>query len=232
MKTLSFALVLLAPVVAGAQATAGASASTQASASVEMRHEHNDSTTYHAPSRFSARTRAQLEAMVEASRKRGTASRALVSRIAEAEAKGATDAQVIASSKRFSAQLQSSHDVLVRVGRQRPSDEEQVAGASALARGFTQAQLEAAVRGGNSTQAAVLAAVETMMNSRVAAQGSVDAAGSVGGNGAGTSAVGGAAAGVGSGVSAGAAAAGSAAGGLGGVAGGVTGSAIGGVRKP
>lgn len=231
MKTFSLALALVAPVAVGAQSVS-ASSHTRASASVDMRRAAQDTTAYRAPSRFSAATRARLEATVADARARGHYHRAVISRIAEAEAKGATDAQVVAASSRYEAQLRASHETMVRAGRPHPTEEETVAGASALARGYTSAQIEAAVRTGGDAHRSVVAAIESMMNTSVAAGASIDAAGSAGRNNAGTSAAAGVGAAVGSGAAAGAGVAGGVAAGAGSLAGSAAGSLGAGIRKP
>lgn len=230
MKKFTLSLALLVPAVAGAQSTVSASSHTHASASVEARREPRDSTEYRAPSRFSAETRARLEATVASARERHRPYRALISRIAEAEAKGASDAQVMVATRRYSAQLDASFDAMVRAGRQHPSEEETVTAASAMARGYTAAQIESAVRAGASARQTVTASIESMMATSVGANASASAGTTVGRNSAGAAAIGGASAGAGSGVSAAAGAAGAATGAVGSVAGSV--GAVGGVRKP
>lgn len=238
MRKVTIALVLLAPAVAAAQSSGSASAQMEASVTVEAkrtpprpaRAQRDTSSDYRAPSRFSAATRTRLEATVAAARERGRYSRPLVSRIHELEAKGATDAQVVAATSRYSAQLNASYDAMVRAGRSRPSEQETVTGASAMARGYTAAQVEGAVRSGASVQQSAIASVETMMATGVAANGAADASASLGRTNVGASAVGGATAGAGSGVAAGAGAAAAASGAIGGVAGSV--GAVGGLRRP
>jgi hypothetical protein len=154
MKTVTLALSLFAPAVVMGQSSVSASTSASASASVEA---SRDSGRYHAPSRFKASTRTQLEARVSRSRAEGRPYRPLIARIAEAEAKGASDAQVLASTARYNAQLDAAFDAMVRAGRTRPSDEECKKGASALARGYTAAQLEAVARSAPGDRSLVVA---------------------------------------------------------------------------
>ena len=139
--TLTLALTL-APVLAAAQASTGVQGETRARAEVSMRRGDE----VRIPERFSAETRARLEAMVEVARKKSLPTEPMTDRMAEGSAKGASEAQVVAATATTMAQLEASQQALIRGGRERPSDGEVQRGAAAIARGTTSAQLEALVR--------------------------------------------------------------------------------------
>jgi hypothetical protein len=58
---------------------------------------------------FSAATTLRLEATIAAARREGLPTQPLADRIAEGQAKGATEAQIIAATDRAQAQLTASH---------------------------------------------------------------------------------------------------------------------------
>jgi hypothetical protein len=92
---------------------------------------------------FSAATTLRLEATIAAARSQGLPTQPLADRIAEGQAKGASEAQIVAATDRAQAQLVASHEALVQAGRSEPSQEEVARGAQILASGATSAQLEA-----------------------------------------------------------------------------------------
>lgn len=145
--------LLLAPAVAVAQATGSAQAThrTDASAQVEARHGHV------ATAGLSAESRARIEAMVAAAQAHGLPTEAMEDRVAEGQAKGASEAQIVAATAKTMGQLRASHEAMVRAGRTEPSDEEVSRGASVIARGATQAQLEAVVEQAPSERSLVVA---------------------------------------------------------------------------
>jgi len=99
-----------------------------------------------AQSGFSAETRVRLEAMFRIAREQGLPTEPMAERVAEGQAKGASEAQILAATGQVEAQLAASQQALIRAGRERPSDAEVTRGAQVIARGATSAQLEAFVR--------------------------------------------------------------------------------------
>ena len=143
MRQLTLTLALaLSPVLAAAQASAGAQAEarTRAGASLQRRDETR------IPEGFSVETRARLEAMVEAARKKNLPTEPMTDMMAEGQVKGASEAQIVAASATTMGQLEASLQALVKGGRERPTDQEVQRGAAAIALGATSAQLEALVR--------------------------------------------------------------------------------------
>lgn len=112
---------------------------------------------------FSAATRVRLEAMLRVARGKNLPTAPLTARIAEGQAKGASEGQIVAATERVGAQLSASQEALLRAGRDRPSDAEVERGAELIARGATSAQLEALVRG-QSSEHRLLVAFEVLTN--------------------------------------------------------------------
>ena len=99
-----------------------------------------------ATSGFSAETRVRLEAMLRVARERSLPTEPMTSVMAEGQAKGASDAQIIAATQKVEAELTASQQALIRAGRSQPSDAQVERGAQVIASGATSAQLEAFVR--------------------------------------------------------------------------------------
>lgn len=129
----------LAPAIAAAQAEAGAQADTRAQAALTV--QRGDPPRI--PGEFSAETRARLTAMLDIARRKNLPAEPVNDRIAEGQAKGAAESEIVAASAATLAQLELSQSALFRAGRQRPSDAEISRGAQLLARGASTAQLSA-----------------------------------------------------------------------------------------
>jgi len=99
-----------------------------------------------ASSGFSAEARLRLETMFRAAREKDLPTEPMTDRMAEGQAKGASEAQIVSATGRVQAELAASQEALIRAGRAQPSDAEVVSGAQLIARGATSAQLEAFVR--------------------------------------------------------------------------------------
>src|SRR4026209_1747589 len=95
---------------------------------------------------FSAEARVRLEAMFRVAREKKLPTQPLADRMAEGQAKGASEAQILAATQQVAGQLAASHDALVRAGRAQPSDAEVERGAQLIARGASSAQLETLVQ--------------------------------------------------------------------------------------
>ncbi|HEV8454627.1 MAG TPA: hypothetical protein VGQ69_05335 [Gemmatimonadales bacterium] len=112
---------------------------------------------------FSAETRVRLEAMLRVARERELPTGPLTDRIAEGQAKGASEARILAATAQVEAQLMASQEALIRAGRERPSDAEVERGAELIAHGATTAQLETLARG-QSSEHRLLMAFEVLTN--------------------------------------------------------------------
>lgn len=146
MRTLAIAATLaLAPAVASAQGSVQAQSSTSTSASVRSERA------------LSADAQATVDANIRVAREHQLPEEPIRQRVAEGQAKGASDAQVAAASTRTLAELRGSFDAMVRAGRAEPSNEEVSRGAQLMARGYTEAQIEAVARKAPSDRSLVVA---------------------------------------------------------------------------
>lgn len=138
MKKIALAAALVVtPALAHAQSSAQSSAQVGAKAEVSAQ-----ATT----PRLSADAQAKVDANVAAAHEKQLPEQPIRQRVAEGQAKGASEAQIVAASRSALLELQTSHDALVSAGRTQPSNEEVSRGASLIARGYTSAQLEAVAR--------------------------------------------------------------------------------------
>jgi hypothetical protein len=146
MKTTTASLVaLLIPAALSAQVSGQASASTVArvnGASVAGTASTSASGEFRAPGDFSAAGAAKLDAMYAEAKEHHVPREPMASRVAEGQAKGASEATIIASAGRVKANLEATHDAMVAGGRMHPSDDECTRGASAMERGVTKVQIE------------------------------------------------------------------------------------------
>ena len=106
------ALALLVP---GALCAQGVQAGAQANVSANAE--------FRAPASFSAAGAAKLAAMYAEAKAHHVPRKPIANRVAEGQAKGASEATVIASAGRVKANLESSQDAMVAGGRMHPSDE-------------------------------------------------------------------------------------------------------------
>lgn len=127
----------LAPATAAAQAEGGAQADARAQAALTVRRD-----SVRIPEEFSANTRARLTAILEIARRKNLPAEPVNDRIAEGQAKGAAESEIVAAGAATLAQLELSQSALLRAGRE-PSGAEVSRGAQLLARGASAAQLSA-----------------------------------------------------------------------------------------
>ena len=131
---IAFVLIAAAPALMQAQsATTTASATAQAAAKADI------------PASYSADAQAKLTATFERARERKLPEQPIRDRVAEGQAKSATEAQVVIAAQRAEARLEAVQSAIVRAGRQ-PSDAELIRAEAAMARGATEAQVEAVAR--------------------------------------------------------------------------------------
>jgi hypothetical protein len=161
MKTTTASLVaLLIPAALCAQVSGQASASTAArvnGASVAGSASASASGEFRAPSDFSAAGAAKLDAMYAEAKEHHVPREPMASRVAEGQAKGASEATIIASAGHVKANLEATHDAMVAAGRSQPSDEECARGASAMERGVTKVQIEAIAKSTKGDRSLVVA---------------------------------------------------------------------------
>jgi len=144
-KTTMLTIALsLAPSLALAQASGSARADVRAGAGMKTPAATaggTASTTTRAE--LSPAARARLEATFREAERQGMPQEPIRARVAEAQVKGAAEAQIIAAGERALGRLGAAHSAMVRAGRTRPSDEEITRGAEVMERGTTSAQLQA-----------------------------------------------------------------------------------------
>jgi hypothetical protein len=95
---------------------------------------------------ISTETRTRVDAMIRTAERDGLPTETMSDRAAEGQTKGASDAAILAAVTRARMQLDASLTALHRGGRDQPDQDEVARGAQVLARGATEAQLEALVR--------------------------------------------------------------------------------------
>lgn len=133
--TLTLALIS-APALLFAQqstttSTGEVSASSQASVNV--------------PASYSAEAKANIEASFKRAQEKSLPDQTMRARLAEGQAKAATDAQVAEAVQKAEARLEASQSLLVKAGHANPSPDEVTNGAQAMERGATEAQVTAAI---------------------------------------------------------------------------------------
>ena len=106
---------------------------------------------------LSADAQSRIDADLHVARERKLPEEPIRQRVAEGQAKGAGDAQIVAASGRTLVDLQSSFDAMVRGGHRSPGDAEVSRGASLLARGYTSVQIEGVARKAPSDRSLVVA---------------------------------------------------------------------------
>ena len=146
------AALVIAPVIAQAQTSV--QAQSQASVSAVARAPRNET-------RLSAESQSKVDANLRAARERKLPEQPIRNRVAEGQAKGASEAQIVAASGRSLVDLQTSFDAMVRGGHAQPSEAEVTRGSQLLARGYTSANIEAVARKAPSDRS-LLVAFETL----------------------------------------------------------------------
>lgn len=136
MKKLSMtmSLLLLAPAAMLAQGQGNVHASAQARAHANV---HSN---VQVPATFSANGRAKLEATYTRARDHHVPEEAIEHRVAEGQAKGASETQILASSSKVEANMEAAQEAMIKAGHH-PSNDEVESGAYAMERGVTQAQI-------------------------------------------------------------------------------------------
>ena len=112
---------------------------------------------FRAPESFSAAGAAKLNAMYADAKAHDVPRQPMANRVAEGQAKGASEAAVIASAGRVKANLEATHDAMVAAGRVHPSDEECDRGEAAMERGVTKAQIQAIAKSTQGDRSLVVA---------------------------------------------------------------------------
>lgn len=142
--TITLALTLIPAALLAQQATV----SSHTSAHAEAKAPHAN---------FSADAQAKIDASFKRARANRLPERPMHDRIQEGRAKAATEAQIVAAVERTEARMEATQRAMVKAGRAQPSQEEIACGEQVMARGATEAQIEAFVRRSPSERSLVVA---------------------------------------------------------------------------
>ena len=147
---IAFVFTFVPAILAAQSATTTTSTTAEATAkagrtSVAGSAQATSATNVDIPSSYSAESKAKLNATFERARNRKLPERPIRDRVAEGQAKAASEAQVVIAAQRAEARLEAAQSAMVRAGRQ-PNDAELIRAEAAMARGATEAQIEAAAR--------------------------------------------------------------------------------------
>ena len=104
-----------------------------------------------------ASAQASIHADIAAARERGLPARAIERRVAEARAKGRTEAQAAVAARELRANFETAHEAIVRAGRSNPREDEVERGGYAIERGYTSAQVEAIAKSAPGDRSLVVA---------------------------------------------------------------------------
>jgi hypothetical protein len=163
MKRILVSSILLVPALMSGQVTGAAKGSATAAAATskplpaQASAQAHAMTELHVPDRFSASGKARLEATYDEARRSNLPTAPIAKRVAEGEAKGASEASVIAAAARVKGDMEASQRAMIAAGRTRPSEEETERGAMLMARGVTSAQIETVARHAPSDRSLVVA---------------------------------------------------------------------------
>jgi hypothetical protein len=95
---------------------------------------------------FSAASRAKIDATLKAAHDKNLPDQPIRARIAEDQAKGAAEAQIVDAAQGVETRLEASQAALGQAGRAQPEANEIIAGAQAIERGATAAQISSLVK--------------------------------------------------------------------------------------
>lgn len=163
-RTMAFGLVLaFGPAALAAQASGQVRAAASGSARVESKPAAAAAAAsgdvqgrFRAPKGWSASGSARLEAMYDEARSHEVPPEPIARRVAEGQAKGASETTILASAEAVKARLEASHEAMVSAGR-KPAPAETERGATAMEHGVTKVQLEAMAKHTPSDRSLVVA---------------------------------------------------------------------------
>jgi hypothetical protein len=142
MKATHLATALtIIPALLAAQQT-GTSAATASSTSASASAQASISV----PATYSTESKAKIDAAFQAAKSKNLPDESMRQRIAEGQAKGASEAQVVAAVQSTQTRLEASQTALIRAGHANPQPDEVASGEQAMARGATEGQIEALVK--------------------------------------------------------------------------------------
>jgi hypothetical protein len=139
------ASLLIAPAIVHAQTSVQVQSTTSVGASAS------------GEQKLGAESQAKIDATVRVAREKKLPEEPIRQRVAEGQAKGASEAQIVAASGKTLVDLQSSFDAMVRGGHTTPSDAEVAKGASLIASGYSSTQIEGIAKKAPSDRSLVVA---------------------------------------------------------------------------
>jgi hypothetical protein len=98
------------------------------------------------PGTLSAGAKTKIDATIQAAHAKNIPDQPIRDRIADGQAKGATEAQIVEAAQGVETRLEASQAALIQAGRAKPQDAEIASGAQAMERGATAAQISALVK--------------------------------------------------------------------------------------
>lgn len=104
-----------------------------------------------------ASAQASVDAEIAVARERGLPAKAIQRRVAEARAKGKTEAQAAVAARELRGSFEAAHAAIIRAGRSSPREDEVERGGYAIERGYTSAQVEAIAKSAPSDRSLVVA---------------------------------------------------------------------------
>src|SRR5258708_390645 len=163
----SFALAVAPSLVAAQQASSSVQGSAAVSATARTPRTQtsvngsaqasSDMSTSAAPSTYTAENRARIGATLAGAGERDLPQEPIRDRIAEGQAKGATEAQVVMSAEHAEARLDATQRAMFRAGRRSPSQTEVSSGYQAMVHGATEAQIQTVAQHTPSNRSVVVA---------------------------------------------------------------------------
>lgn len=104
-----------------------------------------------------ASAQASVDAEIAVARERGLPAKAIQRRVAEARAKGRTEAQAAVAARELRGSFEAAHAAIIRAGRSSPREDEVERGGYAIERGYTSAQVEVIAKSAPSDRSLVVA---------------------------------------------------------------------------
>ena len=139
-STLALALICAPAALFAQQAASTSSATASATASA------NAQTSVNVPSSYSAQAKTDIEASFKRAHDHNVPDQAMRQRLAEGQAKSASDAQTASSVQKTEARLEASQSAMVHAGRSNPTPKEINSGEQAMASGASEADVEAVAK--------------------------------------------------------------------------------------
>ncbi|HEX4685036.1 MAG TPA: hypothetical protein VH277_20125 [Gemmatimonadaceae bacterium] len=149
MKQTALTIVILAaPALLAAQQSSNASASSSTSAhgSAQVSARANAQADVDVPATYSTYARERIASSFRAAHAKNVPDDQMRKRMAEGQARGATDVEVASAIQRTETRLEASQSLLIRAGRANPQPDEVTSAEQAMERGASESQIVATVK--------------------------------------------------------------------------------------